>query len=114
MINTIAVVAVAAGAFVFALHQIRKHFLAPLWKLFKNIVAWSEAHSTLMTIADEFKPNAGSSLVDRVSRVEDAATASNRGVEELKRDFASLSNLLRQHIIDSRVGGNRRTDPKER
>ena len=27
MINTIAVVAVAAGAFVFALHQIRKHFL---------------------------------------------------------------------------------------
>ena len=45
-------------------------FLRLLWRALRAIVRMSDAMPTLLSIADEFKPNGGKSLHDRLERLE--------------------------------------------
>ena len=60
---------VAAGGAVYALHLLWKHAITPIWRSLVSLVHFAEALPVLLCMAEEFKPNEGSSLRDQIDLV---------------------------------------------
>ncbi len=80
------------------LQRMWKHIVIPLWSIRRAVVRFADNHATLMEIAEEFKPNHGTSLRDVVDRIEASLGKSNEAID--------------LHIIDRRPDGRRKTDPR--
>jgi hypothetical protein len=97
------VVLIIAGAGVIA-DQIWTKVVLRLWRLMRGTVQHIEADKILMEIAFQFKPNNGSSLVDRITHIDERLSAHSNRIEE-------LTNKIDVFILDRHPGGNRHTDP---
>ncbi len=102
---------VASAALLTALRLIWKKGIVPLWNMSRKIFRIVEviydllphiedlpqAMPTLLEIAEEFKPNDGNSLADRVALI------------DLK--MGEMSNDISIHLLHRKPGGQRFTDP---
>ncbi len=100
------------AAVLVALHQIRKHLLAPAWELNEVLVDMKRAHPILMEIAKEFEPNDGKTLHDKIAGIEDALARERRERTSIQDDVVEIRNMVRIHIADRLPGGMRHTDPQ--
>lgn len=81
-------------------------FVHAVWKLFKFINRVNEALPTLLQVADEFKPNGGSSLHDRIVRLELGQRALL-----MDRGYADISDFEEPNASrDTRSQGERSED----
>lgn len=87
-VDTMLLIAAVLGAVVTIGVSVRR-----IW-LFVD--SWEDAFRTLKEIADEFKPNGGSSLHDRITTLEQSAC-------QIQRDLESV-------LIEKREGNVVRTD----
>ena len=69
----------------------------------RNRVHWVDAKKTLEEIAEQFKPNAGTSLHDRVQHIERTQEETGKRVEDLHDKF---DVFIQQRL----PGGNRSSD----
>lgn len=90
-----------------ALAAIYKWLLKPAWCAVRGVVHWVDATPVLMEIAEEFKPNAGSSLRDRIDSIEGTI---HRHQAEANTRFDSIESKIDAFILDRRPGGQRHTD----
>jgi len=81
-----------------------------LWQAVKGHVDWVEAKPILCSIADEFKPNGGTSLRDTIDRLESAADRSRREDQEMLERLDAIDNKIDVFITCRQPGGQRHTD----
>ncbi len=77
--------------------------IKPLWKGVRGVVYFSDATPVLMEIAEQFKPNAGTSLRDTVDRIE-------RRQDDLNDALVSIEDKIDTFLINRQPGGQRATD----
>ena len=75
----------------------------PCWCAIRGVVRFTDATPVLMEIADEFKPNSGTSLRDTVDRIERTQT-------EQGDKLQSIEHKIDTFIIQRQPGGHRSTD----
>ena len=71
----------------------------------RELVHAGDAHPTLMEIADQFKPDDGASLHDRIVHIE-------RKQDEICDGIEGLHNKVDLFVTQRMAGGMRSTDPK--
>lgn len=76
------------------------------WRDMDDVQRDAARWEILREIADQFKPNGGETLYDKV-----AQAAKDRA--EIRADIEEIKNLLEVHIVERRNGGRRKTDPHE-
>lgn len=96
-------VAIAAGGVI--VDQVWTKVIVRVWQVMRNTVEHIDADKVLMGIAQEFKPNNGTSLVDRLMRMEQKITANTANIAE-------LTNKIDVFILERRPGGQRSSDPQ--
>jgi len=79
--------------------------IVPLYRLVRGTVAHIEADPVLLEIAERFRPNAGTSLHDRIIHIEE--TQSDHGDQ-----ITELATRVDTFIMERRPGGRRKTDPR--
>lgn len=79
--------------------------LKPSWEIMKTTVHLAEVKRTLIEIAEQFKPNDGTSLRDVVEHLAE-------GQECLTDAIDSLTSKVDAFILDRKPNGQRHTDPK--
>ncbi len=92
---------VLAGA---ATAAIWRWVFTPAWRGVCGVVRLADAHPVIMEIAEQFKPNAGSSLHDRIQQIE-------RNQEDMQTEMESLHNKFDTFIQQVQRGGRRVSDP---
>lgn len=91
--NTVGLI-IAAGAFGYALHLIWIHMVKPAVRVLKAFSAFVEAQPTLLGIAEEFKPNGGDSLRDRINIL----TEGQEKILNLAEGYSIRLNNIEQQI----------------
>ena len=66
---------------------------------------------TLAQIAEQFEPNDGSSLLDRIVKLENNQQQLQHGQAGMQTALEELTNRIDTFIIDRHPGGRRHTDP---
>ena len=86
-----------------ALAALWRWFLKPLWVGLRGVVHFVDCTPVLLDIAEQFKPNAGTSLRDTVDRVE-------RRQDDLSDKLVSIEDKIDTFLINRQPGGKRITD----
>jgi len=81
-----------------------------IWRSVREHANWVEAKPILCAIADEFKPNGGTSLRDTIDRLEHQAHRSQRQDQDMLEQLEAIENKLDEFIVCRRPGGKRSTD----
>jgi hypothetical protein len=91
MLTVLTWVGVAGGALI---------TLGILWKIARALVHIGEAVPTLVTIAEEFRPNEGNSMRDTVDRIEYTVkvnairiTENAEGIREIREKLAKMPDV---------------------
>jgi len=64
-------------------------------RFFHALTRFAASVDVLFDIADQFKPNGGNSLFDRIKRIEDNQTTTHTDISEIKRQ---LENVITQEL----------------
>ena len=83
----------------------------PMWEAMKAKVRWDNATPVLLGIAEQFKPNDGETLHDRITQLEANITRIERNQQSVCEKIDALANRFDVHIMQIQPGGKRSTDP---
>jgi hypothetical protein len=76
----------------------------------KFIAEWPDAYKVLLEISDEFKPNDGHSLVDRIETLEQGQQTLEQGQQDISTWMGNITRQLETHLVDLPRAAERSSD----
>ena len=100
-----------ASVFVGVLASIWDKGFIRIYHFAKGTVKTLEAHPILVEIAEQFKPNHGTSLYDVIMDIRAQQSKHATMLHEYGEDLTDIKRILEDYVADLQPGGRRHSDP---